>query len=196
MAGLPLYKNLGEESDRRAPVDAGWIVTFIVILFVIHLGRMGLDQSSVRIISPLVAVMGDIFVAFVFAFGFVAPIQAIFRRIKGLFMLRLLKWIQKAPEAERRFFSLRTLTMAWLRLQLRLAISIRKSGYSFLAAFRNGLNMGLPFAAMLAAIMPVPGMSWYFDTENWASGIWDSYAGSRTEVWREADPRWKYPAWV
>jgi hypothetical protein len=29
-------------------------------------------------------------------------------------------------------------------------------------------------------------MSWYFDTENWAAGIWDSWAQARTDVWREA----------
>jgi hypothetical protein len=48
------------------------------------------------------------------------------------------------------------------------------------------LKIGLPFSALLAAIIPVLGMSWYFDTENWASGVWDGYASSRAEVWREA----------
>jgi 3',5'-cyclic AMP phosphodiesterase CpdA len=69
---------------------------------------------------------------------------------------------------------------------MRMVISIRKSGYSLLNAFRNGLKIGLPFSALLAAIIPVLGMSWYFDTENWASGVWDGYASSRAEVWREA----------
>jgi len=34
--------------------------------------------------------------------------------------------------------------------------------------------------------VPVWGMSWYFDTENWASGAWNSWAESRTDTWREA----------
>jgi hypothetical protein len=34
--------------------------------------------------------------------------------------------------------------------------------------------------------MPVLGMSWYFDTENWASGIWDRWAALRTDNWRMA----------
>jgi hypothetical protein len=125
-------------------------------------------------------------VALVFAFGVIAPIRTVFRRINGLFIRRSWKWIQKVPEAERRLFSLRTIVKAWLIRELRLSISIRKSGYSFLVAVRNGLKVGLPYAAILVAIMPVLGMSWYFDTENWASGAWDNYAGSRTEVWREA----------
>ena len=29
-------------------------------------------------------------------------------------------------------------------------------------------------------------MSWYFDTENWAAGIWNSWAEERTDTWREA----------
>lgn len=29
-------------------------------------------------------------------------------------------------------------------------------------------------------------MSWYFDTENYAAGIWNSWAEARTDVWREA----------
>ena len=29
-------------------------------------------------------------------------------------------------------------------------------------------------------------MSWYFDTENWASGVWDSWAATRTDHWRMA----------
>ena len=34
--------------------------------------------------------------------------------------------------------------------------------------------------------MPVLGMSWYFDTENWASGIWDKWAAGRADQWRMA----------
>ena len=181
-----LAAKLGEESERRAPIDASWIATFIMVLFFIHLGRMGFDQSAVGIVSPLIAAIGDIFVALVFAFGIIAPIRNIFKRITGLFIRRAWRWVQKVPEAERRLFSLRTIVKAWLVRELRISISIRKSGYSFLVAARNGLKVGLPYAALLAAIMPVLGMSWYFDTENWASGAWDNYAGSRTEVWREA----------
>lgn len=181
-----LAEKLKEDEARRAPIDAGWVITLIVILFFIHLARMGTDKSNSGILSPLVAVIGDIFVSLVFAFGIIAPLRTIFRRFTGLFVRSLWKWVQKVPEVERRFFSLRTIATAWLKREMRLSISFRKAGYSFANAFRNGLKIGLPFSALLAAVMPVLGMSWYFDTENWASGIWDGYAGSRTEVWREA----------
>jgi uncharacterized membrane protein HdeD (DUF308 family) len=181
-----LAKKLEKESTERAPIDAGWIITFLFILFFIHLGRMGLDRSTFGILSPVVAVIGDMFIALVVAFAIIAPFRTVFRQFTGMFLKGLWKWVKKVPESERRFISLRTLAYAWIKRQLRLSISLRKSGYSLPTAIRNGLKIGLPFAALLAAIMPVLGMSWYFDTENWASGIWDGYAGSRTEVWREA----------
>jgi hypothetical protein len=147
---------------------------------------MGFDKSRIGIISPLVAVIGDIFVALVFALGFIGPIRTMLRRFTRLFVRRVWLWVQKVPLAERKWFSLRTLATAWLKREIRLTIRFRKAGYSFLNAFRSGLQIGLPFAALLVAVMPLLGMSWYFDTENWASGIWDGYAASRTEVWREA----------
>ncbi len=177
---------LGKEDDQRNPIDAGWVATFLVILFFIHLGRMGLDRSALGILSPVVAVIGDIFIAMVVAFGIIAPVRAVFRKVTGVFLIRTWTWVQKVPETQRRTFSLRTLALAWVTQQLRLSISIRKSGYSLRAAFRNGLKIGLPFSALLAAVIPVLGMSWYFDTENWASGVWDSYAASRVDAWREA----------
>jgi len=181
-----LAKKIREEDNQRASVDKSWVITFILILFFIHLGRMGLDQSASGILSPVVAVIGDMVIALIVAFGFVAPLRSVFRKITTLFIRGLWKWVQKVPEAERKFLSVRTLATAWVKREIRMSISIRKSGYSFVNAFRNGLKIGLPFSALLAAIIPVLGMSWYFDTENWASGVWDGYASTRAEVWREA----------
>jgi hypothetical protein len=75
---------------------------------------------------------------------------------------------------------------AWLRWRLRFAMRMRAARYSLPAALKQGLQTGLPFAAILAATVPVWGMNWYFDTENWAAGMWNSWAESRTDKWREA----------
>lgn len=181
-----LANKLAEEEKQRAPVDAGWITTFLIILFFIHLGRMGFDQSRIAVLSPLVAVIGDAVIALIVAFGIIAPFRVMFRSVTGLVVRSLWKWVQKVPESDRKLFSLRTLAVIWLTRELRVSISLRKAGYSLIHAVRSGLKIGLPFSALLAAIIPVLGMSWYFDTENWASGVWDGYAASRTEVWREA----------
>ncbi len=77
------------------------------------------------------------------------------------------------------------ITDAWLRRRLRFSIRLREARYSIPAALNQGLQNGLPLAAILAATVPVWGMSWYFDTENWAAGMWNSWAESRTDTWRE-----------
>src|SRR5262249_11795249 len=58
--------------------------------------------------------------------------------------------------------------------------------FSSPAALWRSRAVGVPIAAIVAATVPVWGMSWFFDTENWASGIWNSWAEARTDVWREA----------
>ena len=183
---LAMAVELEKEEANSAALDAGWIVVFLLTLFFIHLGRMGFDRSTFGILSPLVAVIGDMFIALVIAYGILGPIRIIFSKLNSYVIKILSRWAGQVPRPERRPFSPRNLADWWVKEPLRLSISLPKSTYSFATALRNGLKIGLPFAAILAAIMPVLGMSWYFDTENWASGIWDGYAGSRTEAWREA----------
>ena len=75
---------------------------------------------------------------------------------------------------------------AWLRWRMRLAIRMRAGRYSLPASLTHALRTGLPVAAIVTATVPVWGMNWYFDTENWAAGVWNSWAESRTDPWREA----------
>ena len=69
---------------------------------------------------------------------------------------------------------------------MRCSIRLRQARYSVRTALSRGLQIGLPLAAIIAATVPVWGMSWYFDTENWAAGVWNSWAEERTDTWREA----------
>jgi 3',5'-cyclic AMP phosphodiesterase CpdA len=180
-----IANQLEEDQRIRAPFDKYWIIIFILVLFFIHLGRMGFDRSRFGILSPAFATVGDIFIALVVAFGIIAPIRYGLRKFSGLFERASWAWVMKVPPSERKRWGLRSLVQWWLETRLDLTISLRKSGYSLKTALRNGLKIGLPWAALLAAVMPVLGMSWYFDTENWASGIWDSWAAGRVTVWRE-----------
>src|SRR5262249_21355902 len=75
---------------------------------------------------------------------------------------------------------------AWLRRRLAFAIRMRAARFSIPAALERCLQSGLPLAAVIAATVPVWGLSWDFDTENWAAGMWNSWAESRTDRWREA----------
>ena len=46
--------------------------------------------------------------------------------------------------------------------------------------------MALPIVAVLVAINPIWGFSWYFNTENWASWVWERVTEARVDDWREA----------
>jgi hypothetical protein len=47
-------------------------------------------------------------------------------------------------------------------------------------------DLGLADQPGAIALSEQWGMSWFFDTENWAPGIWNSWAEARTDRWREA----------
>ena len=57
--------------------------------------------------------------------------------------------------------------------------------YSPRAALRWGLQVGLPVTAILIAVNPIWGFSWFFNSESWATEIWDRWAAARTDTWRE-----------
>jgi Calcineurin-like phosphoesterase len=86
-------------------------------------------------------------------------------------------------------------TVYWLlSWRMALAVRMRATRYSIPAAITLGLARGLPVAAVIAATVPVWGMSWFFDTENYASAVWNSWAESRTDTWRQAMVRAVAPA--
>jgi hypothetical protein len=186
----PYIKELAEKVKKEEEISAkffSWYIrVFIILLFLIHLGRMGLDKTFLGILSPLVATLGDMVFALMFAYLIIFPIRylsLIFLRKRGQ---RLWKWIMKVDEKDRKKFSLRNLTSKWLTHRLRIEIRLKKVRYSLPIALQAGLKTGLPWSALLVAIIPVLGMSWFFDTENWAAGIWDTWAASRTDHWRMA----------
>jgi hypothetical protein len=133
-----------------------------------------------------VALVGDVVIALIIGYAFIIPLFSLFRKLFNPFEKKIWKWVLSQPAAERKRISFRMLLQYRLESRLRSHIRNRKAGYSFKTAFRSGLQTGLPYAALLAAIIPVFGMSWYFDTENWASGIWDNWAARRTDAWRTA----------
>jgi hypothetical protein len=55
--------------------------------------------------------------------------------------------------------------------------------------FERGLSLGLPIVAVAVATVPIWGMSWYFNSENWAAAIYNSWAEQRTDSWRVAMTR-------
>jgi len=182
---LALAADIEAAQQARASIDRGWTFSFIAVLFAIHIGRMGTDGTLLGLISPGVAVLGDMFIAVILTLLVIDPLYLGWRKPT--------RWIERWAW-RRHLQDLRTegvswperITGAWLRWRLDFAIRMRACRFSVPAAISRGLQVGLPLAAVLAATVPVWGMSWYFDTENWAAGIWNSWASSRTDTWREA----------
>lgn len=172
------------EERVRAATDRRWTIAFLVTLFAIHSARLEPDGTLLGYAAPAISVVGDIVLALLFAFLIVVPLS-ISRRTSTHWLERgLWRWyLDSGPQRAR---IRRRVAGAWLRYRLRLAVQLREARYSIRAALWYALASGIPIAAIVAATVPVWGMSWFFDTENWASGIWNSWAESRADTWREA----------
>ena len=178
-----------EAAERsRAPIDRGWTLSFIATLFAIHIGRMSTDLTLLGLLSPAVAVAGDMVIAVLFTLLVINPAYLLWRGPTRRIERRLWRWQHGAPRDTTRAMAgvVDRIVDAWLRWRLTMAIRMREVRYSVPAALELGLQRGLPIAAIIAATVPVWGMSWYFDTENWAAGMWNSWAESRTDTWRES----------
>ena len=181
---LELADRIATEESRRAPIDREWVVSLIAVLFAIHLGRTGLDRSFLGIMTPTLAVLGDIVVALIVTYAIFVPLSLLWRKLTRRIERRL--W-PRALEAAHGIRSWpRRAMRAMMTRRLRMAIKMKQARYSLKTALGRGLQIGLPIAAVIAATVPVWGMSWYFDTENWAAGVWNSWAEERTDTWREA----------
>lgn len=182
---VEMANRIEEEEEARGPFDREWIVGFTATLFALHAGRMGFDATLLGAISPAVAVLGDWLIALTIAAFVVAPARIGFRKVTR--PLERYAWTLMLGTPTRRVARAAQRTARfWLEARLRFAVRVRQMRYSPRTALRRGLRAGLPASAVIAATVPIWGMSWYFDTENWAAGIWNSWAEARTDTWREA----------
>ncbi len=177
---------LQNEEIVRVPSDHGWIAAFIAVLFAIHVNRMGFDRSALGILSPLLAVAGDLVVALGLTWFLLVPIRLFVRRVTRPVERRAWQIVLDAPARTRLASWSRAAIRWWLESRMRFAIRLRLARRSLMSALGRGLQIGLPLAAVIVASVPFWGMSWYFDTENWATGIWNSWAAARTDAWRAA----------
>ena len=46
------------------------------------------------------------------------------------------------------------------------------------------LRLGLPVTAFFVAFNPIWGFSWYFNTESWATGVYQKMTELRVDPWR------------
>ena len=168
----------------RSGADRGWVIAFIITLFAIHIARQEPDGTLFGYAAPAIAVAGDMALAVIFGFLVAGPVAFSLLSSTRWLERRVWQWYLAAAGARRSWRYL--LAAVWLRYRLRMAMRLREARFSIPAALWRSLAAGIPVAAVVAATVPVWGMSWFFDTENWASGIWNSWAEARTDRWRQA----------
>lgn len=54
-------QQIAAEETARSAVDRGWVISFLLTLLAIHVGRMGFDRTFLGLMSPGFAVLGDMF---------------------------------------------------------------------------------------------------------------------------------------
>ena len=125
-------------------------------------------------------------VALLCTMGLALPFHLMLQRVSHPFERRAWRWlVTRTPTSRRGRLAcggVRTVLMSRLRSEMQWQLA----RLSLPAAIGRGVRVGLPFAAIIAATVPMWGMSWYFDTENWAAGLYNSWAETRTDDWRAA----------
>ena len=77
---------------RGAPIDRAWTLAFIVTLFAIHIGRMSTDLTVLGLMSPAVAVAGDMLVAVLITLLVINPAHMMLARPTRWIERRLWRW--------------------------------------------------------------------------------------------------------
>ncbi|HUR99574.1 MAG TPA: DUF308 domain-containing protein [Pyrinomonadaceae bacterium] len=181
-------------ADAQAPVltqvsllnaqNIYYCLSLLAIFFVIHLLRTETRWSLIGFVSPFAALVGDAAISLVVAIVIVLPLRLLWRK--------LTRWIERAGwrrmerlrEVEREPTIFEQAISFWLTSRLRFALELQQARYSLNFAFWRMLRVGLPVAAILIAINLAWGFSWYFNTENWASAVWQEITKGRVDAWR------------
>jgi uncharacterized membrane protein HdeD (DUF308 family) len=163
-----------------------WCLTLLGIFFLIHVLRTDSQWSFIGLISPFAAVVGDTVVALLLGIVLILPLR--------IFWRKLTRPVERA--AWRRFFYLKEkneeptaaerVLKFWLAARMRFALEMRELRYSLNYAFWRVMRIGLPLTAIFIAVNSIWGFSWYFNSENWASAVWQEITKERVDVWRKA----------
>jgi uncharacterized membrane protein HdeD (DUF308 family) len=190
--GLPphrIFAMLNESADasdrNRRDIDAWWCGVFLLLFFVIHVGRMRVYWNAVGMIAPLAAVGGDLAVALIVAFVVVLPARLTWRKFSHPLERRAWQRVLAQPD-NTHLGMMGRLKRLWLTGRLQFARRLARMRHSPRAALGWGLKVGLPITAVWIAIQPIFGpVNYFFNSENWSSLVWHRWAETRTDRWRE-----------
>ena len=165
--------------------DLMWIAAITVVFFAIHIGRMPTSNSWLGILSPFVATGGDLFLTLMVSLLLLLPLRLLWRRMTR--PAERLAWeflLNKENLDDRRVFG--WLLARWTEMRFDFSTEVKDARASLPSALHILLRLGLPIAAIFVAINPIWGFSWYFNTESWASGVYQKMTELRVDPWRFA----------
>jgi uncharacterized membrane protein HdeD (DUF308 family) len=172
-----------EEANQRL-TNAVWCWTFVFVFFGIHIGRMHIEWNPTGMIAPLGAVIGDVGTALIIAFGIILPCRLAWRRLTRPLERRGWKRSLARSDQGKGPGLVGRISRVWLMARMRFSWRMARARRSPRAALDWGLQVGLPATAILIAVNPIWGFSWFFNSESWTAGIWDRWAEARTDIWR------------
>ena len=165
--------------------DFMWMLTLGAVFLAIHIGRMPMSDTLLGRSSPFVATAGDLLMTLIVAMLALLPYRLLWRRLTR--PIERLAWslhlgarggmASMNPAAD-------WLIGRWLESRFWFTIRLREGRNSISAALTLLLRLGLPVTAFFVAFNPAWGFSWYFNTESWATGIYQKLTELRVDSWR------------
>ncbi|HYE84781.1 MAG TPA: metallophosphoesterase, partial [Vicinamibacterales bacterium] len=191
--GLPPHPIIGfihreaiAEARWRTPTDFYWSVIFVMVFFATHVGRLDADWSWLGMITPAAATLGDVVAALVIGLVVLYPLERVWQRVtrpvERAAWNRMLN--DRTPDVEQRW-SERAIRR-WAEQRLRRSVARDRENNTLHGVVRQLIRAGLPLTAVVIAVHPIWGFSWYFNSENWATAAWQKIAETRVDEWREA----------
>ena len=182
-------RTINEFILRNDPTVTGqniyWSLTILGILFAVHFVRTDARWSFLELISPFTAVIGDAVVALFVGIMIVLPARMIWRRLTrpveraAWWRIRDLDVKDEDPMLFERVLRL------WIVNRMRFSHELLTMRYSLNYTFWRLLRFGLPATAVLVAVNTIWGFSWYFNSENWASAVYQEITKGRVDTWRK-----------
>jgi hypothetical protein len=146
---------------------------------------MPLSDDLLGRVSPFVATAGDLLMTLVFALLLMLPARLAWRRATR--PVERLAWSIRtgAKDGAIRMNPVAAWSIdRWLEGRFSFSLRLRDSRTSLPSALVLLLRLGLPVTAFFVAFNPVWGFSWYFNTESWATGIYQKLTQLRVDPWR------------
>jgi uncharacterized membrane protein HdeD (DUF308 family) len=190
--GLPpnqTFARLRAEGDAASQTvraaDLMWMLTLAAVFLAIHVGRMPISDTLLGISSPFVATAGDVVMTLVLATLVILPARLLWRRLTR--RVERLAWsLELDAEAGNAPMNPAAgwLIGRWLKGRFKFAMRLREARGSLPAALILVLRLGLPVTAFFVAFNPIWGFTWYFNTESWATGVYQKMTELRVDPWR------------